>query len=83
MEIKLLLVSVLHRQEVFVKSEMSDFEQLLWRLGQARGVMQGIDGSPVPQFCTLKGQDFHTCFIHHCLDNNLHYLLYTYLQHYR
>lgn len=77
------ILDMLARQEVFVQSEMSDFEQLLWRLGQARGVMRDISGPPVPQFHTSKGQDFHTCFIQHCLENNLHYLLYTYLQHYR
>ncbi|MCI4381975.1 hypothetical protein PGIGA_G00258170 [Pangasianodon gigas] len=77
------ILDMLARQEVFVQSEMSDFEQLLWRLGQARGVMRDIDGPPVPQFRASKGQDFHTCFIQHCLENNLHYLLYTYLQHYR
>lgn len=74
---------MLYRQEVFVQSEMSDFEQLLWRLGQAKGVMQDISGPPVPQLSASKGQDFHTCFIQHCLENSLHYLLYTYLQHYR
>ncbi|KAK2834753.1 hypothetical protein Q7C36_015454 [Tachysurus vachellii] len=77
------ILDMLARQEMFVQSEMSDFEQLLWRLGQARGVMRDIDGPPVPHFCTSKGQDFHACFIQHCLENNLHYLLYTYLQHYR
>ncbi|KAM9495528.1 spatacsin [Clarias gariepinus] len=77
------ILDMLARQEVFVQSEMSDFEQLLWRLGQARGLMQDNSGPPVPQFHSTKGQDFHTCFIQHCLENNLHYLLYTYLQHYR
>ncbi|XP_060770567.1 spatacsin isoform X2 [Neoarius graeffei] len=77
------ILDMLARQEVFVQSEMSDFEQLLWRLGQARGVMRDISGPPVPQLHASKGQDFHTCFIQHCLENNLHYLLYTYLQYYR
>ncbi|XP_058264105.1 spatacsin isoform X1 [Hemibagrus wyckioides] len=77
------ILDILARQEVFVQSEMSDFEQLLWRLGQARGVMRDVNDPPVPQFRTSKGQDFHTCFIQHCLENNLQYLLYTYLQHYR
>ncbi|KAI5100334.1 spatacsin isoform 1 [Silurus meridionalis] len=77
------ILDMLARQEVFVQSEMSDFEQLLWRLAQARGVMQDVNRTPVPQFRSSKGQDFHTCFIQHCLENNLHYLLYTYLQHYR
>ncbi|TSK13422.1 Spatacsin [Bagarius yarrelli] len=77
------ILDMLARQEVFVQSEMSDFEQLLWRLGQARGVMRDIDDPPVPQFRSSDGKNFHTCFIQYCLENNLQYLLYTYLQHYR
>ncbi|CAB1323584.1 unnamed protein product [Coregonus sp. 'balchen'] len=60
---------------------MADFEQLLWRLGQAGGVMQA--SPPVPQYRSPQGHDFHTRFIHHCLDNGLRYLLYTYLEHNR
>ncbi|XP_062849138.1 spatacsin [Trichomycterus rosablanca] len=77
------ILDMLSRQGVFVQSEMSDFEQLLWRLGQAGGVMQGSSGPPVPQFPAFNGQDFHTCFIQHCLENSLQYLLYAYLEHYR
>ncbi|XP_007231256.3 spatacsin [Astyanax mexicanus] len=77
------ILDMLARQEVFVQSEISDFEQLLWRLGQAGGVMRGNSGPPVPQFSAAQGQDFHTHFIQHCLENSLHYLLYTYLEHYR
>uniref|UniRef100_A0A8B9J5N4 Spatacsin C-terminal domain-containing protein n=1 Tax=Astyanax mexicanus TaxID=7994 RepID=A0A8B9J5N4_ASTMX len=77
------ILDMLARQEVFVQSEISDFEQLLWRLGQAGGVMRGNSGPPVPQFSAAQGQDFHTRFIQHCLENSLHYLLYTYLEHYR
>ncbi|XP_072528335.1 spatacsin isoform X2 [Salminus brasiliensis] len=77
------ILDMLARQEVFVQSEISDFEQLLWRLGQAGGVMRGNGGPPVPQLHAAQGQDFHTRFIQHCLENSLHYLLYTYLEHYR
>ncbi|XP_066523347.1 spatacsin isoform X2 [Hoplias malabaricus] len=77
------ILDTLARQEVFVQSEMSDFEQLLWRLGQTGGVMRVNSVPPVPQFCASQGQDFHTRFIQHCLENSLHYLLYTYLEHYR
>ncbi|KAG9341188.1 hypothetical protein JZ751_019627 [Albula glossodonta] len=74
------ILDMLARKGVFVQAELSEFEQLLWRLGQAGGVMQ--PAPPVPQFHSTQGQDFHTCFIHHCLENGLRYLLYTYLQHY-
>ncbi|KAJ8417174.1 hypothetical protein AAFF_G00284010 [Aldrovandia affinis] len=74
------ILDMLARKGVFVQTEISDFEQLLWRLGQAGGVMQATP--PVPRFCSPQGQDFHTAFIHHCLENGLRYLLYTYLQHY-
>uniref|UniRef100_A0A4W4GRA6 Spatacsin C-terminal domain-containing protein n=1 Tax=Electrophorus electricus TaxID=8005 RepID=A0A4W4GRA6_ELEEL len=77
------ILDMLARQEVFVESEMSDFEQLLWRLGQAGGVMRGHSGPPVPQLYASQGQDFHTRFIQHCLENNLQYLLYNYLEHYK
>jgi hypothetical protein len=66
---------------VFIQAEMADFEQLLWRLGQAGGVMQA--SPPIPQYRSPQGHDLHTRFIHHCLDNGLRYLLYTYLEHNR
>uniref|UniRef100_A0AAR2LC65 SPG11 vesicle trafficking associated, spatacsin n=1 Tax=Pygocentrus nattereri TaxID=42514 RepID=A0AAR2LC65_PYGNA len=77
------ILDMLARQEVFVQSEMSDFEQLLWRVSQAGGVMRANSVPPVPQFHVSQGLDFHTRFMHHCLENSLHYLLYTYLEHYR
>ncbi|KAJ7998352.1 hypothetical protein DPEC_G00221810 [Dallia pectoralis] len=75
------ILHMLARRGVFTQAEICDFEQLLWRLGQAGGVMQ--DHPPVPHYRSPQGQDFHTHFIHHCLDNDLRYLLYTYLEHYR
>ncbi|XP_055048044.2 spatacsin isoform X1 [Misgurnus anguillicaudatus] len=77
------ILDLLARQELFVQSEMDDFEQLLWRLAQAGGVMQDGSGPPVPQYLSSQGQEFHQRFILHCLENSLQYLLYTYLQHYR
>ncbi|KAL4622742.1 spatacsin isoform X1 [Arapaima gigas] len=74
------ILDMLARRGIFIQAELSDFEQLLWRLGQAGGVMQ--EGPPVLQFCSLEGHDFHTCFIHHCLENGLRYLLYSYTEHY-
>ncbi|XP_051975530.1 spatacsin [Xyrauchen texanus] len=77
------ILDLLARQGLFVQSELDDFEQLLWRLGQAGGVMQGGSEPPVPQFPSSQGQEFHHRFILHCLENNMRYLLYTYLEHYR
>uniref|UniRef100_A0A6Q2ZLW4 Spatacsin C-terminal domain-containing protein n=1 Tax=Esox lucius TaxID=8010 RepID=A0A6Q2ZLW4_ESOLU len=75
------ILHMLARRGLFTQAEIADFEQLLWRLGQAGGVMQA--NPPVPHYRSPQGHDFHTRFIHHCLDNSLHYLLYTYLEHYR
>uniref|UniRef100_A0AAY4E8F6 Spatacsin C-terminal domain-containing protein n=1 Tax=Denticeps clupeoides TaxID=299321 RepID=A0AAY4E8F6_9TELE len=75
------ILDMLAKRGVFVQAEMADFEQLLWRLGQAGGVMQA--NVPVPQFRSVQGRDFHSCFISYCLDHGLQYLLYTYLEHYR
>lgn len=77
------ILDLLAPQGLFVQSEMGDFEQLLWRLGQAGGVMRDGSGPPVPQFLSSQGQEFHQRFILHCLENSLQYLLYTYLEHYR
>ncbi|XP_018621263.2 spatacsin isoform X3 [Scleropages formosus] len=74
------ILDMLARRGIFIQAELSDFEQLLWRLGQAGGVMQ--DGLPVPQFRSLEGHNFHTCFIHYCLEKGLRYLLYSYTEHY-
>uniref|UniRef100_A0AAZ3P5V7 Spatacsin C-terminal domain-containing protein n=1 Tax=Oncorhynchus tshawytscha TaxID=74940 RepID=A0AAZ3P5V7_ONCTS len=75
------ILYMLARRGVFIQAEMADFEQLLWRLGQAGGVMQA--SPPIPQYRSPQGHDLHTRFIHHCLDNGLRYLLYTYLEHNR
>uniref|UniRef100_A0A673HT71 Spatacsin C-terminal domain-containing protein n=1 Tax=Sinocyclocheilus rhinocerous TaxID=307959 RepID=A0A673HT71_9TELE len=70
------ILDLLARQDLFVQSEMEDFQQLLWRLGQAGGVMHHGNDPPVPQ-------EFHQRFVLHCLENSLQYLLYCYLEHYR
>uniref|UniRef100_A0A9J7XHX0 SPG11 vesicle trafficking associated, spatacsin n=1 Tax=Cyprinus carpio carpio TaxID=630221 RepID=A0A9J7XHX0_CYPCA len=72
------ILDLLARQGLFVQSEIEDFQQLLWRLGQARGVMHHGKDPPVPQ-----EQEFHQRFVLHCLENSLQYLLYCYLEHYR
>ncbi|CAM4733726.1 unnamed protein product [Leuciscus chuanchicus] len=76
------VLDLLARQGLFVQSEMEDFEQLLWRLGQAGGVMHHGNDPPVPQFQVSQGQEFHQRFVLHCLENSLQYLLYCYLEHY-
>ncbi|KAM6973367.1 spatacsin [Aplochiton taeniatus] len=75
------ILHLLARRGMYTHDEMGDFEQLLWRLGQAGGVMQASPS--VPQYRSPQGYDFHTRFIHHCLGNTLRYLLYTYLEHHR
>ncbi|XP_030312794.1 spatacsin [Calypte anna] len=65
---------------IFVPSELGDFELLLQRLSYLGGVLQ--NPHPVPRYKSASGLDFHTCFVLHCLEHNLQYLLYTYLDHY-
>ncbi|MBN3318750.1 SPTCS protein, partial [Atractosteus spatula] len=74
------ILDLLARGGVFIQSELSDFEQVLWRLSQAGGIMQ--HSPPVPQYHSLGGPDFHTRFVLYCLENGLKYLLYVYLEHY-
>ena len=67
----------LHRQGEFVQTEMDNFEQLLWRLGQAGGVMEV---TKIPQCSSSQMHTFNTSFINHCLEIGLCYLLYTYIR---
>lgn len=66
---------------VFVPAELSDLEQLLWRLAQGGGVMSAPP--PVPHHRSPLGLDLHGLFITFCLDRSLQHLLYVYLEHYR
>ncbi|KAM4553045.1 spatacsin isoform 3-T3 [Fundulus diaphanus] len=75
------ILDLLVRKDVFIAEEMSDLEQLLWRLAQGEGLM--ALSPPVPQYRSSMGLDLHSVFITFCLDHNLQYLLYTYLEHYR
>uniref|UniRef100_A0A3B5L9T1 Spatacsin C-terminal domain-containing protein n=1 Tax=Xiphophorus couchianus TaxID=32473 RepID=A0A3B5L9T1_9TELE len=68
-------------RSVFIPDEMSDLEQLLWRLAQGAGLM--TSSPPVSQYCSPVGLNLHSVFIALCLEHNLQYLLYTYLEHYR
>ncbi|XP_010215631.1 PREDICTED: spatacsin [Tinamus guttatus] len=74
------ILTKLARNGIFVLSELEDFELLLQRLSYLGGVMQ--NPHPVPKYNTASGLDFHTRFVLHCLERNLQYLLYTYLDYY-
>ncbi|XP_067348995.1 spatacsin isoform X2 [Channa argus] len=75
------ILDLLARRGVFIPEELADLEQLLWRLAQGEGVM--ASSPPIPQYRSPLGLDIHSLFITFCLDHNLQYLLYTYLEHYR
>ncbi|NWS74279.1 SPTCS protein, partial [Crotophaga sulcirostris] len=74
------ILNKLARNGIFVCSELEDFELLLQRLSYLGGVLQ--NPHPVPKYSTATGLDFHACFVLHCLEHNLQYLLYTYLDYY-
>ncbi|XP_029909066.1 spatacsin isoform X2 [Myripristis murdjan] len=75
------ILDLLARRGVFVPDELADLEQLLWRLAQGGGVMAA--SPPLPQHRSPHGLDLHSLFITFCLERSLHYLLYSYLEHYR
>ncbi|XP_010183703.1 PREDICTED: spatacsin, partial [Mesitornis unicolor] len=74
------ILNKLARNGIFVRSELEDFELLLHRLSYIGGVLQ--NPHPVPECSAAGGLDFHTRFILHCLEHNLQYPLYTYLDYY-
>ncbi|XP_065544877.1 spatacsin isoform X2 [Lathamus discolor] len=74
------ILNKLARNGVFVSSELEDFELLLQRLSYLGGVLQ--TPHPVPKYSAAGGLDFHARFVLHCLEHNLQYLLYTYLDYY-
>ncbi|PKU32267.1 spatacsin [Limosa lapponica baueri] len=73
-------IQSLPRKGIFVSSELEDFELLLQRLSYLGGVLQ--NPHPVPNYSAASGLDFHARFVLHCLEHNLQYLLYTYLDYY-
>ncbi|XP_059916690.1 spatacsin isoform X3 [Gadus macrocephalus] len=73
------LLNLLARKGIFAEGEELDL--LMCRLVQVGGVM--CDTAPSPRYHLPIGPELHTHFITHCLNNNLQYLLYTYLQHHR
>ncbi|XP_035756946.1 spatacsin isoform X6 [Egretta garzetta] len=74
------ILNKLARNGIFVCSELEDFELLLQRLSYLGGVLQ--NPHPVPKHSAASGLDFHARFVRHCLEHNLQYLLYTYLDYY-
>ncbi|NXT78963.1 SPTCS protein, partial [Zapornia atra] len=74
------ILNKLARKGIFVSSELEDFELLLQRLSYLGGVLQ--NPHPVPRYTAAGGLDFHARFVLHCLEHNLQYLLYTYLDYY-
>ncbi|KAJ7397803.1 Spatacsin [Pitangus sulphuratus] len=74
------ILNKLARNGIFVPSELEDFELLLQRLSCLGGVLQ--NPHPVPKYSSASGLDFHAQFVLHCLQHNLQYLLYTYLDYY-
>ncbi|KAM6937910.1 LOW QUALITY PROTEIN: spatacsin [Xenentodon cancila] len=75
------ILDLLARRGLFIPEERSDLEQLLWRLAQGGGLL--ASAPPVPQYRSPLGLDLHSAFIMFCLDHDIQYLLYTYLEHYR
>ncbi|XP_048471721.1 spatacsin [Rhincodon typus] len=74
------ILDMLARKGVFIRSELADFRQLLVRLSGSGGVMQ--KPHPVPVYQSPDGLDFYSCFILFCLEHELRYLLYAYLDYY-
>uniref|UniRef100_A0A669PH55 SPG11 vesicle trafficking associated, spatacsin n=1 Tax=Phasianus colchicus TaxID=9054 RepID=A0A669PH55_PHACC len=74
------ILNKLARNGIFVLSELEDFELLLQRLVSLGGVLQSPH--PVPKYSAASGLDFHARFVLHCLEHNLQYMLYTYLDYY-
>ncbi|XP_006920480.1 spatacsin isoform X3 [Pteropus alecto] len=71
----------LARNGIFLTSELEDFELFLLRLNHIGGVMQ--DTLPVQNYRSKEGWDFHSRFILYCLEHNLQYLLYVFLDYYK
>ncbi|XP_046317765.1 spatacsin isoform X1 [Marmota monax] len=71
----------LARNGIFLGSELEDFELFLLRLSHIGGVMQ--DTLPVQNYRTKEGWDFHSHFILYCLEHDLQYLLYVFLDYYK
>ncbi|XP_019712775.1 spatacsin isoform X1 [Hippocampus comes] len=73
------ILDMLARQGIFIPDELSDLDQLLWRVAQCSCLMSS---SPLPIPRHL-GLDIHSRVINWCLERQLQFLLYAYLEHYR
>lgn len=75
------LLKLPDRNGIFLTSELEDFELFLLRLNRIGGVMQ--DTLPVQNYRSKEGWDFHSHFILYCLEHNLQYPLFVYLDCYK
>ncbi|XP_059114916.1 spatacsin [Peromyscus eremicus] len=75
------ILDKLARSGIFLASELEDFELFLLRLSRIGGIMQ--DNLPVQSYKSSGGWDFHSHFIHYCLEHGLQHLLYIYLDYYK
>ncbi|XP_019500417.1 PREDICTED: spatacsin [Hipposideros armiger] len=75
------ILDELARNGIFLASELEDFELFLLRLNRIGGVMQ--DTLPVQNYRSKEGWDFHSHFILYCLEHNLQYPLFVYLDCYK
>ncbi|XP_061138808.1 spatacsin [Syngnathus typhle] len=71
------ILDTLARRGVFIPDELSDLDQLLWRAAQGGCLM-----TPALVHRHL-GLDIHSRVISWCLERQLQFLLYTYLEHYK
>ncbi|XP_036040179.1 LOW QUALITY PROTEIN: spatacsin [Onychomys torridus] len=75
------ILDKLARSGIFLASELEDFELFLLRLSRIGGIMR--DNFPVQSYKSSGGWDFHSHFIHYCLEHGLQHLLYVYLDYYK
>ncbi|XP_077371965.1 spatacsin isoform X2 [Festucalex cinctus] len=74
------ILDALARRSIFIPDELSDLDQLLWRVAQGGSLMSSSSPPPFPRHL---GVDIHSRVISWCLERHLQFLLYTYLEHYR
>ncbi|XP_040198144.1 spatacsin [Rana temporaria] len=73
------ILNKLARMNIFVPSELNDFESLMQRLVDNRMLMPPAD-SPMESI-TTQFPDFHNRFVVMCVERGLQHLLYPYLDH--
>ncbi|XP_077424226.1 spatacsin isoform X2 [Vanacampus margaritifer] len=74
------ILDALARRSIFIPDELSDLDQLLWRVAQGGSLMSSSSSPPFPRHL---GLDIQSRVISWCLERHLQFLLYTYLEHYR